>query len=123
MSESTDITSPSKKENEQELKHNNDYQFLGEDCKNYDLAFKIILIGNSGVGKTCLTIKGTQNKFLNDYVSTIGFEFFKFNVKLNNNTIIRLQIWDTCGQEIYRSLVSNFYKKSTLAIIVYSIDK
>ena len=82
MSESTDITSPSKKEHEQELKNNNDYQFLGEDCKNYDLAFKIILIGNSGVGKTCLTIKGTQNKFLNDYVSTIGFEFFKFNVKL-----------------------------------------
>jgi len=44
------------------------------------------------------------------------------NIKLNN-TIIKLQIWDTCGQEQYRSLVTNFYRNSGLAIIVYSIDE
>ena len=123
MSESTDLTSPLKQEKEQEIKNSIDYQILGEDYSNYDLAFKIILIGNSGVGKSCLTIKATQNEFKNDYTSTIGFEFFKFHVRLYNNTNIRLQIWDTCGQEIYRSLVSNFYKNSCLAIIVFAIDE
>ena len=58
--------------------------------------------------------------FENNYLATVGFEFFTFNVRIKD-TVIKLQIWDTCGQEIYRSLVRNFYKNSSLAIIVYSI--
>ena len=62
------------------------------------------------------------NIFQNNYLTTIGFEFFGFTCKINNK-IIRLQIWDTCGQEIYRSLISNFYKNSSLALIVYAINE
>ena len=63
-----------------------------------------------------------KKKFENNYLATVGFEFFSFNIRLNG-IVIKLQIWDTCGQEIYRSLISSFYKNSSLAIIVYAIDE
>ncbi len=86
----------------------------------YDINFKIIVIGNSGVGKSCLTLKATQGIFKEDFVSTLGFQFFSFHVKINDK-IFKLQIWDTCGQEIYRSLITNFYRSTALAIICYSV--
>ena len=86
----------------------------------YDINFKIIVIGNSGVGKSCLTLKATQGIFKEDFTSTLGFQFFSFHVKINDK-IIKLQIWDTCGQEIYRSLITNFYRSTSLAIICYSV--
>ena len=96
---------------------------MDSEQKNFDLNFKTILIGNTGVGKSCLSLKATKGIFKEDFTSTLGFEFFSFNVKINN-TIIKLQIWDTCGQEIYRSLIAGFYRSSSLAIMVYSvIDK
>ena len=97
-------------------------EILPEDYSNYDLSFKIIVIGDSGVGKSCLTMRATKNLFDNNYNATVGFEFFTFNVKINNQ-VVKLQVWDTCGQEIYRSLITNFYRNSSLAIMVYSIDK
>ena len=97
-------------------------EILTDDIINYDLNFKLIVIGDSGVGKSCLSIKATKNVFQNHYASTLGFEFFSVNLKLNEK-IIKLQIWDTCGQEIYKSLINNFYRNSSLAIMVYSIDK
>jgi small GTP-binding protein len=96
-------------------------EILPEDYLNTDYSFKIILIGNSGVGKTSLTLKATKNIFNLNYNATVGFEFSTFIVKVDNY-IIKLQIWDTCGQEIYRGLITNFYKNCSLAIIVYSID-
>jgi small GTP-binding protein len=99
------------------------YEILPEDYPNYDLSFKVIVIGNSGVGKSCLSVKATKNIFTESYSATIGFEFFTFNIKLNNNKVIKLQIWDTCGQEIYRSLITNFYRNCSLAIIVYSVTE
>ena len=96
-------------------------EVLPEDSPKYDLSFKIIVIGNSGVGKSCLSIKATKNIFESNYLATVGFEFLAFNVKLNDK-IIKLQIWDTCGQEIYRSLITNFYRNSSLAVMVYAID-
>ena len=97
------------------------YEILPEDYTQYDLSFKIIVIGDSGVGKTCLSNKATKNVFEDSYNATVGFEFFSFNLKLNDK-IIKLQIWDTCGQELYRSLITNFYRNSSLAIMVYSIN-
>ena len=96
-------------------------EILPEDYNKYDLSFKIIVIGNSGVGQSCLSIKATKNIFENNYLATVGFEFFSFNVKLDDK-VVKLQIWDTCGQEIYRSLITNFYRNSSLAVIVYAID-
>ena len=96
-------------------------EILDEYHKNYDLNFKIIVIGNIGVGKSCLSLKATKGIFLEEYISTIGFEFYCFNVKVDEK-IIKLQIWDTCGQEAYRSLIKNFYRNASLAIIVYSVE-
>ena len=67
-------------------------------------------------------MKLNKNLFKENYSSTIGFEYFRFNIRINNE-IIKLQIWDTCGQEIYWSLITSFYRNTSLAIIVYSIDK
>jgi len=97
------------------------YEVLTEEFTEYDLSFKIIVVGDSGVGKSCLTLKGTKNHFEECYSPTVGFEFFTFNIRINDKNI-KLQIWDTCGQEAYRSLITSFYRNSSLAVIVYSID-
>ena len=97
------------------------YEILPEDQINFDLSFKIIVIGDSGVGKSCLTNNAVKNIFDDAYNATVGFEFFTFNVKINNK-VIKLQIWDTCGQELYRSLITNFYRNSSLAFMVYAIN-
>ena len=99
-----------------------EYEILPDDYPKYDLSFKIIIIGNSGVGKSCLSVKATKNVFENNYLATVGFEFFNFNIKLGER-VVRLQIWDTCGQEIYRSLITNFYRNSSLAFIVFAINE
>jgi len=96
-------------------------ELLPEDYAQYDLTFKLIFIGDSGVGKSCLTSKAVKNNFEDYYQATVGFEFLTFNM-LVNKLVIKLQIWDTCGQEIYKSLISNFYRNSSLAVLVYSID-
>lgn len=97
-------------------------EVLTDEAIKYDLTFKMIIIGDSGVGKSSLTLKATRNKSDDFYNATVGFEFYTFNVKIDDK-IIKLQIWDTCGQEIYRSLISSFYKNSAITMIVYSIDR
>ena len=92
-----------------------------EDSGGYDFTFKIIVLGDPGVGKSCLTSRVLQDKFEDQYAPTIGFEFLTYNVTIENK-IIKLQIWDTCGQEIYRSLIANFIEISSLAIMIYSIN-
>ena len=129
---STEEDSTPKEENKEKPKETNNesdvvkkgenYEILAEDYTNYDLAFKIIVIGNAGVGKSCLSMQATKRRFENNYLATVGFEFFVFNMKINNQ-VLKLQIWDTCGQEVYRSLITSFYKNSSLAIIVYAIDE
>ena len=96
-------------------------ELLPEDFAQYDISFKIIVIGDSGVGKSCLTTQAVRNNFEEFYTATVGFEFLTFNMRINNN-VLKLQIWDTCGQEVYKSLISNFYRNSSLALILYAID-
>ena len=84
--------------------------------------FKLIIIGDSGVGKSCLLKRAVQNSFETGYQATIGFEFLLMHFKVNDLKI-KLQIWDTCGQEMYRSLVQGFYRNTSLAIIVYDISR
>ena len=97
------------------------YEILPNDVSESDLSFKVIVIGDCYVGKSCLTSKATKNIFNSNYNATVGFEFFTFNIKINKK-VIKLQIWDTCGQELYRSLITNFYRNTSLAIIVYAIN-
>ena len=94
---------------------------LHENNLNCDMMFKIIIIGESGVGKSCLTLRITKNNFIEDYNPTIGFENSSLYFKINDK-IIKMEIWDTCGQETYRSLIKSYYRNTSLVILVYSID-
>ena len=96
-------------------------EVIKQDSGQFDLSFKLIVVGDSGVGKSCLSIKAIKNYFEDLYAPTVGFEFLSFSVKINDETV-KLQIWDTCGQEAYRSLINSFYRNSSLAILVYSIE-
>ncbi len=87
----------------------------------HDFSFKMIVIGDAGVGKSCLTGRAIIDRFDNEYSPTVGFEFLTFTTKIEDK-IIKLQIWDTCGQEVYRSLITNFYRNSSLAMMVYAIN-
>ena len=98
-----------------------DFEILPQDLGNPDHIYKIIIIGDSGVGKTCLTYRITTGQFHNSETPTLGFEFFPLYVKYKDK-ILKLQLWDTCGQEAYRSLIKSFYINSSMAIIVYSKD-
>ena len=98
------------------------YQILSEDCAKIDLNFKIIIVGDSGVGKSCISIKASRNYFEDFYSPTIGLEFLSFNIRVEDKNI-KLQIWDTCGQEIFRSLITSYFRNASLAIIVYSIER
>ena len=98
-----------------------DFEILSSDSAQYDYNYKIIIIGDSGVGKTCLTYRATSGEFREKMAATIGFEYFPFVVKYQNK-VLKLEIWDTCGQEAYRSLIKSFFNNSSLAIIVYAVD-
>ena len=96
-------------------------EVLKEDTTQYDLNFKIIVIGDAGVGKSCLSGQAIKGTFDTTYSATVGFEFLTFNCKIEGK-VIKLQIWDTCGQETYRSLISSFYRNASLAMMVYAIN-
>ena len=102
-------------------RHNieNKIEILGKEIKP-DLKFKVIIVGNMSVGKSCLTLRATEGIFKENLGSTVHLSVSTFNVKINN-TKISLQIWDTCGQEKYRALIRSYYTNSSLAIIVYSV--
>ena len=85
-----------------------------------DLKFKIIIVGNMGVGKSCLTLRATEGIFKENIASTVHLSVVTFNVKINN-TKVSLQIWDTAGQEKFRALIRSYYTNSSLAVIVYSV--
>jgi len=101
--------------------NDNDYEILTDEYTEMDLSFKIIVIGDSGVGKSCLSARAVNNNFDKIYAPTICLENYILNVRIKDKKI-KLQIWDTCGQEIYRSLVTSFYRNSSLAILTYAIN-
>ena len=82
---------------------------------------KIVLVGESGVGKTSIITQYIDNIFQKDQQSTIGGTFSTKTVKCGNGKILKLEIWDTAGQERYRSVTKLFYKDANAAILVYDI--
>ena len=86
----------------------------------YDLMFKILLLGDSGVGKSSLLLRYTKHEFNVDMRSTIGVEFALKYLKIDNFQL-KVQIWDTAGMERYRSITSSYYKGAKGVIIVYDI--
>ena len=94
---------------------------LKGDNKIYDRSVKVILIGDSGVGKTNILNRLVNNKFNDKYNPSLSLEYNNHSIKINNY-IIRMQIWDTAGQEKYNSIISNYYRSAEVAIFVYSIN-
>ena len=89
-------------------------------ANNYNYLFKYIIIGDPSVGKSNLLMKFANNKFTEDYQSTIGVEFGAKNIRLNDQ-VYRIQIWDTAGQENFRSITRAYFKKCVCAMVVYDI--
>ena len=88
---------------------------------NTDFAFKILLLGDSSVGKTCFLKRYTDNTFQDAYLSTIGFDFkFKF-VTLDNGKTVKVQLWDTAGQERFRTIAKSYYKGAHGIILIYDV--
>ncbi len=108
-------------ENQTENQEMGNLEILPSDYIKYDYNYKVIVIGDSGVGKTSVTYRATKREFLEKISPTLGFEYFPFVLKYKEK-VIKLEIWDTCGQESYRSLIKSFFTNSSLAIIVYAID-
>lgn len=84
--------------------------------------YKIVIIGDAAVGKTSLVTRITQNKFISNMNSTIGASFTSCDLNIENKNI-RLNIWDTAGQEKFRSMVSMYYRNANFCIIVFDITK
>ncbi|XP_033959167.1 ras-related protein Rab-25b isoform X1 [Pseudochaenichthys georgianus] len=88
----------------------------------YNFVFKVVLIGESGVGKSNLLSRFTKNEFNHDSRTTIGVEFSTRTVQLSGFTI-KAQIWDTAGLERYRAITSAYYRGAVGALLVYDITK
>ena len=88
----------------------------------YDFLFKVVLIGDSGVGKSNLLSRFTKNEFNLESKTTIGVEFATKTIETEGK-IVKAQIWDTAGQERYRAITSAYYRGAVGALLVFDITK
>ena len=89
--------------------------------EDFDLLFKMIIIGDSGVGKTNILSRYTKNTFTFDTRSTVGVEFGAKKVEMHGIKV-KNQIWDTAGQERYKSITNTYYKGAKGALVVYDVS-
>ena len=89
---------------------------MSEDSK----TFKILTIGESGVGKTCILRRFVENKFLKNHLATIGIDF-KTKTLIINKQEIKLKIWDTAGQERFRNITTQYYKGADGIVLIYDV--
>ncbi|XP_077011810.1 ras-related protein Rab-25 [Tamandua tetradactyla] len=91
--------------------------------EDYNFVFKVVLIGESGVGKTNLLSRFTRNEFSHDSRTTIGVEFSSRTVMLGTAAAVKAQIWDTAGLERYRAITSAYYRGAVGALLVFDLTK
>ena len=89
--------------------------------KKFDFLLKYIIVGDASVGKSNLLLRFVFNTFKTDYQTTIGVEFGEKNID-HNNKVYQIQIWDTAGQEEFRSITRAYYKNAVCALVVYDIS-
>ena len=94
-------------------------QHNGDDIRS-DVMFKVVIIGNTHVGKTSLMMRYADDTFRTKHISTIGVDFKIVNVKIGD-TCVKLQIWDTAGQDRFRTISSTYYRGAHGAIVVYDV--
>ena len=90
--------------------------------QNFDYMFKILIIGNSSVGKTSFLFRYADDSFTPAFVSTVGIDF-KVKTVYRNDKRIKLQIWDTAGQERFRAVTRSYYRGAAGALMVYDITR
>ena len=88
---------------------------------NFHYLLKFVIIGDSGVGKSNILLRYIYNSFSDEFKTTVGVEFGAKNIEINNK-IYRVQLWDTAGQENFRSIARAYYKNSVCACVVYDIS-
>jgi len=91
-----------------------------EQQEEFDYLFKILIVGETGVGKSCLLLRYADNFFSQSYISTIGVDFKIKKLQLNDK-MLKLQIWDTAGQERYRTIVASFYRGANGILLVFDV--
>ncbi|XP_065884995.1 ras-related protein Rab-8A-like [Dysidea avara] len=89
-------------------------------AKTYDYLFKLLLIGDSGVGKTCILVRFSEDAFNSTFISTIGIDFKIRTVEIDGKKI-KLQIWDTAGQERFRTITTAYYRGAMGIMLVYDV--
>ncbi|XP_047657761.1 ras-related protein Rab-15 isoform X2 [Tachysurus fulvidraco] len=89
-------------------------------AKQYDVLFRLLLLGDSGVGKTCLLCRFTDNAFHPSHISTIGVDFKMKTLEIDGIKV-RIQIWDTAGQERYQTITKQYYRRAQGIFLVYDI--
>ena len=93
-----------------------------KDITKYDKSLKIVLLGESMVGKSSIVHRICEGKFIEHLSPTISIEYFNYTTRVNKDLIIRMQIWDTAGQEKFDSIVKQYYQSSDFGIYIYAID-
>jgi small GTP-binding protein len=90
------------------------------DATNYDHIFKVLLLGDSSVGKTCFLLRFSDETFTENHISTIGLDY-RLKMVSVNEAKIKLQIWDTAGQDRFRAITKNYYKGAHGIILLYDV--
>ena len=88
-----------------------------------DLVYKILLLGDSEVGKSCFLMRYADNVFVDNYITTIGLDYKLKYIQLDSGQVIKVQLWDTAGQDRYRTIAKNYYKGSHGILLLYDVTK
>lgn len=88
--------------------------------RNYDFLIKLLLIGDSGVGKSCCLLRFSEDSFTPSFITTIGIDFKIRTIELDGKRV-KLQIWDTAGQERFRTITTAYYRGAMGILLVYDV--